>query len=186
MPIYTRTGDKGKTALFNGKRVLKSHIRVDTYGTIDELNSIIGVAVAGVRSSGFIVQSKKKKITEQLEAIQHDLLDIGSSLSFPDSPPVMGLEERIASFEKLIDQITAKMLELKNFILPGGGVAGAQLHVARTIARKAERKIVALMQEEEIDETIVKYINRLSDLFFTMARYVNMLERQKETIWRKK
>jgi len=186
MAIYTRTGDKGKTALFNGKRVLKSHVRVDTYGTIDELNSTIGVAVAGVRSSGFIVQSKKKKIIEQLEDIQHDLLDIGSALAFPDSPPVMGLEERAAGFEKLIDEMTDKMPELKNFILPGGGVAGAQLHVARTTARKAERKIVALMQEEDIDETLVKYINRLSDLFFTMARYINFLEKQKETIWRKK
>ena len=186
MAIYTRTGDKGKTALFNGKRVLKSHVRVDTYGTIDELNSTIGVAVAGVRSSGFIVQSKKKKIIEQLEGIQHDLLDIGSVLAFPDSPPVMGLEERTEGFEKLIDEMTDKMPELKNFILPGGRVAGAQLHVARTTARKAERKIVALIQEEDIDETLVKYINRLSDLFFTMARYINFLEKQKETIWRKK
>lgn len=184
--IYTKTGDKGKTALFNGKRVLKSHIRVDTYGTIDELNSTIGVAAAAVKSAKFKVQSERKKIVEQLENIQHDLLDIGSSLAFPSSPPVMGLEKRTERFEQLIDEMTEKMPPLKNFILPGGGVAGAQLHVSRTVARKAERKIVALMQEEEIDENIVKYINRLSDLFFTMARYVTMREQKKETIWRKK
>lgn len=186
MPIYTRTGDKGKTGLFNGKRVLKSQIRVDTYGMIDELNSTIGVAAATVKSSRFKGKSWNKKIIEELEAIQHDLLAIGSSLAFPGSPPIMGLGERAERFEKLIDEMTGKMPTLKNFILPGGGVAGAQLHISRTTARKAERKIVALMQKEEIDEHIVKYINRLSDLFFTFARYVNFLEKQKETIWRKK
>ena len=121
-----------------------------------------------------------------LTEIQNDLLDIGSSLAFPGSPPVMGLEERTASFEQLIDEMTQQMPTLKNFILPGGGLAGATLHIARVAARKAERRIVALMQKEEIDEHIVKYINRLSDVFFTMARYANMKDKQKETIWRKK
>jgi cob(I)alamin adenosyltransferase len=180
MPIYTRTGDKGKTGLFNGKRVFKSHIRVDTYGTIDELNSVIGVAAAHLK------KKREVKLKKELETIQHDLLDIGSSLAFPDSPPVMGLSKRTDSFEKQIDQMTGKMPELKNFILPGGGVAGASLHMCRVTARKAERRIVALMQKEEIDEQIVKYVNRLSDLFFTMARFVNFLEKKKETIWRKK
>jgi cob(I)alamin adenosyltransferase len=179
MPIYTRAGDKGKTGLFNGKRVFKSHIRVDTYGTIDELNSVIGFAIANLK------KRSEKKIKNELENIQHDLLAIGSSLAFPDSPPVIGLEERTTSFEKQIDEMTTKMPELKNFILPGGGVAGAALHIARVTARKAERRIVSLMQKEEIDEQIVKYINRLSDLFFTIARFVNFLEKQKETIWRK-
>lgn len=178
--IYTRTGDKGKTGLFNGQRVLKSDIRVDTYGTIDELNSTIGVVIAHLK------KASAKKIQKELEDIQHDLLDIGSALAFPDSPPIYGLETRIETFEKHIDDMTAKMPELKNFILPGGGAAGASLHICRTTARKAERRIVALMQKEDIDEQIVKYINRLSDLFFTMARYVNQIEKQKETVWRKK
>lgn len=179
MPIYTRGGDKGKTALFSGKRVFKSDIRVDTYGTIDELNSVLGQAVAHLGK-------KSEKVEEELEKIQHDLFDIGASLAFPSSPPVEGLEKRALEFEKQIDIMTEKMPELKNFILPGGGKAGSVLHVARTLARRSERRIVALMQKEEIDEGIVKYINRLSDLLFTMARYVNHVEKQKETKWRKK
>lgn len=194
MAIYTRTGDKGKTALFNGKRVLKSHIRVDAYGTIDELNSVIGVAIAQISSDNPPAggQITKKNIGAWdlmlgiLVDIQHDLLDIGSALAFPSSPPVHGLDKRAKDFEKMIDEMTQNLPTLKNFILPGGGKAGAGLHICRTIARKAERKIVLLMQKEDIDEQIVKYINRLSDLFFTMARYVNFMEKQKETIWRKK
>lgn len=180
MAIYTRTGDKGKTALFNGKRVLKSDKRVDTYGTIDELNSTIGVVIANLEKNA------SKKVSAELEDIQNDLLDIGSSLAFPGSPPIPGLEERIKEFEIEIDTMTAKMPELKNFILPGGGKGGAHLQLSRTVARRAERQIVALMQKENIDENVVRYINRLSDLLFTMARFVNHGEKEKELIWRKK
>lgn len=179
MAIYTRTGDKGKTALFNGKRVFKSDLRVSTYGTIDEVNSTIGVVIS-------MLKSNTKSLKTELEEIQHDLFDIGSSLAFPSSPPLDGLERRSIEFEKRIDEMTKKMPELKNFILPGGGKAGSMLHVARTQARRAERMIVELMQKEEIDEQIVKYINRLSDLFFTMARFVNQLEKQSEITWKKK
>ncbi|MBP9718837.1 MAG: cob(I)yrinic acid a,c-diamide adenosyltransferase [Candidatus Levybacteria bacterium] len=190
MSIYTRTGDKGKTGLFNGKRVLKSHKRVDTYGTIDELNSTIGVVVAQITNHKSQITKKDigawNLVLGILVEIQNDLLDIGSALAFPSSPPVYGLKNRAEEFETVIDEMTEKMPTLQNFILPGGGVVGATLHLARVAARKAERKIVDLMQKEEIDEQIVKYINRLSDLFFTMARYTNMVEKQKETIWRKK
>ena len=182
MPIYTRTGDKGKTSLFDGTRVLKSDKRVETYGTIDELNSTIGVAIAEIKD----LRIKIKDVTDELEKIQHDLLDIGSTLATPHPMPVVGLEDRPKEFEALIDTMTSKMPELKAFILPGGGKAGAQLHVCRTIARRAERQLVALTQKEKVDRTIITYINRLSDLLFTMARYVNYVEKKKEIIWIKK
>ncbi len=179
MAIYTRTGDKGKTSLFDGTRVLKSHMRVDTYGTIDELNSSIGAVVAHLKPSQIAIK-------QNLEKIQHDLLDIGSALAHPAPLPLVGFEERVKEFETQIDSMTQKMPELKNFILPGGGKAGSLLHIARTISRRAERRVIALTQEEQIDNQIVIYLNRLSDLLFTMARFVNYKEKKKETIWRKK
>lgn len=179
MPIYTRTGDKGKTSLFDGTRVLKSHQRVDTYGTIDELNSMIGAVIAQL-------QTADPKFKKELEKIQHDLLDVGSALATPHPLPVSGLVKRTKEFEKLIDQLTKKMPVLKNFILPGGGKAGSFLHVSRTIVRRAERQLVSLMQHEEVDETIIMYLNRLSDLLFTLARYVNYSEKQQEIKWKKK
>ncbi len=185
MPIYTRTGDKGKTSLFDGTRVLKSHVRVSTYGTIDELNSMVGVAIAfisGIRDQ----RSEIKEITKELEKIQHDLFDIGSTLATPHPMPVEGLEKRPKEFEKIIDDLTKQMPEIRYFILPGGGKAGAFLHVCRTITRRAERQLISLMQKEEVDENIVKYLNRLSDLLFTMARYVNYKEKKKEIKWIKK
>lgn len=179
MPIYTRTGDKGKTSLFDGTRVLKSHPRVDTYGTIDELNSTIGLVIAHLRA-------QESNVKKELEKIQHDLFDIGSSLATPYPMPVTGLDQRPKDFEKLIDSYTSKMPEIKYFVLPGGGKAGSLLHVARTITRRVERQLVTLMQKEEIDQSIVIYLNRLSDLLFTMARFVNNLEKKKEIKWIKK
>ena len=185
MPIYTRTGDKGKTSLFDGSRVLKSHDRVEAYGTVDELNSVVGLALGEVVSSKYKVVSIKR-IVDELGRIQHDLLDIGSALATPAALPVIGLENRPEDFEKLIDDLTVQMPELKNFILPGGGMAAACLHIARTVTRRAERRVIALMQTEDVDAAILIYLNRLSDLFFTLARYANYMKKQKETIWMKK
>ncbi len=181
--IYTRTGDKGKTSLFDGKRVLKSDKKVETYGTIDELNSSIGAA------SAFI---KARWITKELEEIQNDLLEIGSSLAVSSTLPVDQIAKRPQEFEKLIDKLTRQLPPLNQFILPGGGKGGALLHVARAIARRAERRIVGLNRTEKVDEIIIIYLNRLSDLLFTMARFVNYKEnrngslRASEKIWRKK
>ena len=198
MPIYTRTGDKGKTSLFDGTRVLKSHERVNTYGTVDELNSFIGVAIAEIkdlyslREASFKSRSKSSRqartinIVDELEKIQHDLLDIGSTLATPHPMPIIGLEKRAKSFEKCIDDLTKQLPELTEFILPGGGKAGSFLHVCRTITRRAERQLVALMQKEAVDDAVVVYLNRLSDLFFTISRYVNYKEKKKEIIWIKK
>jgi len=210
--IYTRTGDRGKTSLFDGKKVFKSDKKVETYGTIDELNSSIGVAIAEISNSKFpplrasfaevatkaeqgfagraIPNNRKKKglssITDQLEEIQNDLLEIGSSLAVSSALPVNQLKDRPQEFEKLIDKLTKQLPPLTQFILPGGGKGGALLQLSRTIARRAERRVVGLSKSEHIDPTIVVYLNRLSDLLFTMARFVNYKEKQKEKIWRKK
>lgn len=189
--IYTKTGDKGKTSLFDGKRVWKFDPKVDAYGTIDELNSVIGVAIAEISNSQFPISNKRKTkglplITDELEEIQNDLLEIGSSLAVSSTLPAFQLENRPEEFEKLIDKYTSQMPALTQFILPGGGKGASFLHVSRTIARRAERRIIKLSQKEEIDSTIIIYLNRLSDILFTMARFVNFKEKKKEKIWRKK
>ena len=189
--IYTRTGDKGKTSLFDGKRVLKSDKKVETYGTIDELNSAIGIAIAEISNFQFPISKKRKKkglslITDELEEIQNDILEIGSSLAVSTTLPADQLKNRPAEFEKLIDKLTRQLPVLTQFILPGGGKGGSLLHVARTIAHRAERRVVGLSKTENVDEIIIIYLNRLSDLLFTMARFVNYKEKNKEKIWRKK
>lgn len=175
--IYTRIGDKGKTSLFDGKKVFKSDKKVEAYGTIDELNSAIGAASAFVHN---------RLIKKELEEIQNDLLEIGSSLAVSTTLPADQLSNRPQEFENLIDKLTKQMPPLSQFILPGGGKGGALLHLSRTIARRAERNIVQLSQKEKIDRVIIIYLNRLSDLLFTMARFVNHKEHQREKIWRKK
>jgi len=190
--IYTKTGDKGKTSLFDGTRVSKFHLRVETYGTIDELNSVLGVVAAQLQNQestspagrqGFKIQ----EVAEELLVVQKDLLDIGSRLANPKASVeeafAIYLEQRIIVFEKVIDMETAQLPELMQFILPGGSAAGAFLHVARTIARRAERRIVELAEQETVDGVLIKYLNRLSDLLFTMSRFVNFWEKKKETIW---
>lgn len=181
MPIYTRKGDKGETSLFGGARVAKYNLRVETYGTVDELNSVIGVVIAVLN-----IKYKVLSIKKELLKIQNDLLNIGSALANPNltlNSQVSILNSRVKEFEKLIDQMTKDLPPLKNFILPGGTKAGSFLHLSRTICRRAERRIVELADKEEIDENIIKYLNRLSDLLFTMARFVNYKEKKKEIIW---
>lgn len=175
MKIYTKTGDKGETSLFGGKRVSKADLRVEAYGTVDELNSAIGIAIA---------ESQASECNSELIRIQNDLLDIGSVLANPKAKSIR-LEKRVEEFEGLIDVMTKELPALANFILPGGGKGGAQLHFARTLARRAERRIVALAQKEVIDNGILIYFNRLSDLLFTMARFVNYKEKKQEVLWTK-
>src|SRR3989344_3757292 len=148
MAIYTRTGDKGKTSLMSGQRVLKSDLRVETYGTVDELNSAIGVALSAT-------SDKRQAIRKELIRIQNDLFEIGSNLADPATSDKRKeksyLQQRVTDFERFIDEMTEKMPPLRNFILPGGGKAGAFLHLARAVSRRAERKIVALNNKQKID-----------------------------------
>ncbi len=179
MAIYTRFGDKGKTALHTGKTVSKGSVRVEAYGNLDELNSFLGVVLA---------QLKDKRIRKEILEIQNDLFEIGASLAGPGEKEHQKLAKklkiRVLEFEKEIDALTKKLPKLKNFILPGGKV-GSLLHYARTVARRAERRTVALAEKEAVLSEVLVYLNRLSDLLFMFARIINYQEKQKEIIWSK-
>ncbi|MGE5042213.1 MAG: cob(I)yrinic acid a,c-diamide adenosyltransferase [Candidatus Levyibacteriota bacterium] len=180
MPIYTKTGDKGKTSLFTGKRVFKDDPRIEAYGALDELNSVIGV----ILSSTTKTDKESIYITQTLLGVQVVIFPICSYLAgLKDVLKDIQLEEKIKKMEKDIDYMTDKMPTLNNFILPGGGVVGSHLHLARTVTRRAERHMVKLGRKQSLDPLVIKYINRLSDLFFTLARYANNIEKKKETIW---
>lgn len=182
MPIYTKTGDKGTTSLMDGTRVSKDDDRVDTYGSVDELNSQLGVVLAYLQGTSY-----DDLLREDLLQIQRDLLTIGAILADPqkkvEEKLLTRLENQVSVFEKRIDEMTSQMPELKNFILPGGGKPGALLHLARTIARRVERRITSLVKKASVEMVIVRYFNRLSDLLFTMSRYINYKEGNQEAIW---
>ncbi|MCM2396226.1 cob(I)yrinic acid a,c-diamide adenosyltransferase [Rhizobium sp. S95] len=171
--IYTRTGDDGTTALVSGPRRLKHDLRVDAYGTIDEVNSAIGVA--RLHTQGL------SELHAMLLRIQNDLFDLGADLAAPDTgetlsyEPLRVIEAQVTRIESEIDQLNAGLDPLKSFILPGGTQAAAHLHLARTIARRAERIMVELsrFEGETIDPPALKYINRLSDFLFVAARFAN-------------
>jgi cob(I)alamin adenosyltransferase len=177
--IYTKTGDKGLTTLGNGKKVSKASLRVEAYGEIDELNSAIGVVVS-------TKNNKQKSINNELIQVQKDLFEIGASLADSkkaDRSLNTYLRQRVLDFEKEIDLFSKDLPSLTHFIIPGGGISGANLHLARTICRRAERKIVDLSKKEAIQDQMIIYLNRLSDLLFIFARYINYKEKEKELIW---
>jgi cob(I)alamin adenosyltransferase len=171
MRLYTRAGDKGQTALIGGK-TSKDDIRVEAYGSIDEANSFTGLAVAQLRKNRSVFED----LIEDLEKIQHELFDCGtelSNVSKKERPHELS-EDMITYLEERMDVLIDEAPELERFILPGGSEAAASLHVARTVARRAERQIVALYhREEDINPIPLKYVNRLSDYFFAAARVVN-------------
>jgi cob(I)alamin adenosyltransferase len=179
--IYTRTGDRGETGLFGGGRVPKSHARVEAYGAVDELNSVIGWAIA--------VQ-EDDDIRRKLISIQPDLFTLGAHLATPPAKdrrrrpalPELG-PGRVAELERWIDEADAELPELRAFILPGGVQAGAALHVARTVCRRAERRVVALAAIEPVEDDIIVYLNRLSDLLFMLARLANHRAGASEARW---
>jgi cob(I)alamin adenosyltransferase len=171
MKIYTRTGDAGETALFGGGRVSKDHPRVTAYGDVDELNSTLGVARA---------TEPRALFDELLEGIQRDLFSIGGHLATPDPEKVAkALEkatlshERIEAFERVMDEADGELPPLRAFVLPAGTPKAAALHVARTACRRAERQVVHLAVSEPVPELFMVYLNRLSDLLFTLARLAN-------------
>lgn len=177
MKIYTRTGDSGETSLFGGGRVRKDHRRIEAYGTVDELNSCLGMA----RALG-----QPADVDEVLAHIQNDLFQLGADLATPHG--VQATVARVEAshvhyLEQTIDRFDASLAPLKSFILPGGTLAAAQLHVARTVCRRAERCAVRLAEAEAIGDFPIAYLNRLSDLLFVLARYVAAKTGGKEILW---
>jgi cob(I)alamin adenosyltransferase len=180
MKIYTRTGDKGETGLFGGERVSKSNLRLNAYGSIDELNSFLGLAITEVTS---------KEIKDVLTDLQNKLFVLGADLAAPETEKNKKLkitrlpESYIKDTEQAIDKFDAGLDELKNFILPGGSKGSALLHICRTISRRAEREVVALKNTEHIGENIIIFLNRLSDLFFVLSRFENKYSNIPDTKW---
>jgi cob(I)alamin adenosyltransferase len=171
--IYTRTGDDGTTGLGDGQRVPKDDARVEAYGTVDELNSVIGVVLAAPDLPGIVRRS--------LEGIQHELFDVGAELCIPGH--VVITAEQVTRLEQTLDELNDALPPLKEFILPSGGVATAACHVARCVARRAERRVWSLAREQSVNPEAVKYLNRLSDLLFVMARVLVRHERGAEVLW---
>lgn len=179
--IYTKTGDKGTTSLIGGTKVSKAHIRIETYGTVDELNSWIGMVTD---------QIKQKHSSKVLKEIQDRLFTIGSSLACdPDKETKMKIpdlnEPDIELLEKEMDRMNEKMPEMKSFILPGGHMAVSSAHVARCVCRRCERLCVSLQEQNMfVDPLVIKYLNRLSDYLFVLARYIGHRLKTKEIPWK--
>ena len=180
MKIYTRTGDTGNTSLFGGQRVPKDALRIDAYGTVDELNSALGAVLSDVSDA------ELKKV---ISRIQNTLFEVGADLATPRSIEQKNVRrikpEDAKELESVIDTIEQRLEPLTSFVLPGGSKAGSGLHVARTVCRRAERAVVRLSREEEIGEAILVYLNRLSDLLFVLARWSNKMANIPEIPWNK-
>lgn len=182
MKIYTKTGDNGETSLFGGKRVWKDDLRIAAYGTVDELNAVIGIALTEIDD---------KELCSLLLSLQNELFVLGSDLATPLDKGNKGFviprieKENYQRLELLIDKYEAKLPELKNFILPGGSKGAANLHLARTVCRRAEREVVSLSKNEEINSEVEIYLNRLSDLLFVLARYQNFITGTADINWQK-
>ena len=183
MKIYTKTGDKGETSLFGGERVSKDSLRLNAYGTIDELNAFIGLTIAEVKS---------EDIKSVLIDVQNKLFVVGADLATPETEKNKKLKINrtpksfIDELEKFIDIFESKLDGIKNFILPGGSKGSALLHICRTTSRRAEREIVALKNTVPIGDNILIFINRLSDLFFVLSRFENKYSNIPDTIWNSK
>ncbi|MAL79433.1 MAG: ATP:cob(I)alamin adenosyltransferase [Sneathiella sp.] len=166
--IYTRGGDKGQTSLGDGERVSKADLRVDAYGDVDETNAIIGLVRLHVTG----------ETDKMLSRIQNDLFDLGADLCTPEKenpkyPPLRIIQQQVDRLEQEIDQLNSELSPLNSFILPGGSAASSYLHLARTVCRRAERRIIALADSEHVNSAAVAYVNRLSDYLFVLGRFLN-------------
>lgn len=184
--VYTRTGDAGKTRLAGGQQVWKDSLRVEAYGTIDELNAVVGVVrVMNADAQG--VNPAANQLEEELRWAQNKLFDVGSILAtapgqtFKNMPQIAAQD--VTRLEKLIDRCQKDLQPLKEFILPGGGKVSGFLHQARTVCRRAERLCVALSRVEPVDPFIIKFVNRLSDTLFVLARWVAKTQGEPEFLW---
>ncbi len=171
--IYTRTGDDGSTGLGDGTRVAKDSARVTAYGTVDELNSCIGLLLAA---------SLPADVADELTTIQHQLFDLGGELCIPGHAAIFAAD--IDRLEQVLDRYNADLPPLKDFILPGGGEAGARCHLARTVCRRAEREVVTLSHHDAVRSEAIRYLNRLSDLLFVLARVLARASGHGEVLWR--
>ena len=178
MKIYTKTGDDGKTSLFDNSRVWKSHERIVSYGAIDELNSAVGIAIS---------MDLDHQLKEILVRIQNELFIVGSDLANPNmsDTKIRTTENMILLLENDIDTFESELSELTNFILPGGTLMSSILHLSRTIARRAETHVIALSQKEEINKIAIVYLNRLSDLLFVLARVLNKRKNIDDIVWKR-
>jgi cob(I)alamin adenosyltransferase len=174
-PIYTKSGDKGETGLLDGSRVPKNHIRTEALGTVDEANAVLGVLVEAVDDG---------LLSLKLEKIQRRLFDINVVLADPTLNHTRPNEEDVKELEIAIDEMTDFLPELNQFILPGGSKAAALTHLARTVVRRAERRVITVSQNQEIPEVIGRYLNRLSDYLFTLARVLNYSTGKDDKLWK--
>lgn len=187
--VYTKTGDQGMTSLVGGIRIDKASVRLDAYGTTDELSSQLGLLASMVQHED-IDSTEQNAICSMIERIENTLFNIGSYLATDTTQTPLYESakinpEEITLLEKEIDAITPTLPTLHSFVLPGGTIAASQAHVCRTVCRRAERCIVALTHEAEINPDAIRYVNRLSDYLFVLARHLNALSKEEEKIWRK-
>jgi cob(I)alamin adenosyltransferase len=184
--VYTRTGDQGDTALVGGRRVPKDSARIEAYGTVDELNSILGLARV-FNGEQLERNPKARWLDEVLRQLQNELFDLGSELATPEDAVYEGMFRvgagQVTALERLIDECQKDLQPLRSFVLPGGGRVGGFLHQARTVCRRAERRILACSRAEPIPDGPLKYVNRLSDLLFVLSRWVGKHLGETEYLW---
>jgi cob(I)alamin adenosyltransferase len=183
--VYTRSGDQGDTGLVGGKRVPKDSLRIETYGTIDELNSIVGLARAF--NNEVAHTTARDRLEEILKRLQNELFDLGSELATPPEAFHPGMfrvaAEDVQALERLMDDCQRDLDPLNSFVLPGGGTVSGFLHQSRTVCRRAERLVLRLGREEDIGSWPLRYLNRLSDLFFVLARWIGKHSGEAEYLW---
>ena len=183
--VYTRSGDQGETGLVGGKRVAKDNLRIEAYGTLDELNSVVGLA--RVFNSEGAASPARDQLDDILKRIQNEIFDLGSELATPADAAYEGMfrvgENDVTALERLMDQCQEELEPLSSFILPGGSKVSAFLHQARTVCRRAERIVLRLGREEEIGPWPMRYLNRLSDLFFVLSRWIGKKDGSPEFLW---
>jgi cob(I)alamin adenosyltransferase len=185
--VYTRGGDKGETSLVGGQRIAKDSIRIESYGTVDELNAILGLVRVTNRAAGGIGRGEPKRLDALLSRIQGELFNLGSDLAtlpgdrHPRQPVIEA--QHVKRLENEIDDLNRDLPELSSFVLPGGGATAAFLHQARTVCRRAERAVTTLTRQEAVGPHCLAYLNRLSDLLFVLSRRAAKMRKESETLW---
>jgi len=187
--VYTRTGDDGRTALVGGARVPKTDPRIAAYGEVDELNSVLGMVRSELEGGEYTSSPAARELDATLAFLQQELFDLGSELATPPDAAYQGMirigEENVTRMEGFIDALQPDLEPLQSFVLPGGGRAGATLHLARTVCRRAERTVTALVDSEQASPWTARYLNRLSDLLFVQSRWIASKTGKAESLWQK-